>query len=118
MSSGIGGKRLVVGLYLGIVCFTGVAGYLTASVVDEITPPRFLFLIEFPATAFGLAAYGALTIALILGVLLGLVTVVSERIDDASPGTDDDVERAGDDVEHAGDGVEPAGDEGTDELPD
>jgi len=86
MATGIGGKRLVVGLYLVIVGFTGVAGYLTAGIVDEITAPRFLFLIEFPATRLGLAAYGALTIALVLGVLLWLVTVVSERVDDASPG--------------------------------
>jgi len=33
-----------------------------------------------------LAAYGALTIALILGVLLLAVTVVADRVDDATPG--------------------------------
>ncbi len=86
MSSGLSGQRVVVGLYCIIVAFTGVAGYLAASVVGEINPPRFLFLIEFPATPLGLAAYGALTIGLILGVLLVSVKVVSERVDDASPG--------------------------------
>lgn len=82
MSTGIGGRRLVVGLYVFIVAFTGVIGFLAGSVVDDITPPKFLFLIEFPATRLGLAAYGALTIGLVLGVLLWLVTVASEHIDD------------------------------------
>lgn len=89
VSSGLRGQRVVVGLYLIIVAFTGVAGYMTASVVDEINPPRFLFLIEFPATPLGLAAFGALTIGLILGILLVAVTVVSEYADDATPGSDE-----------------------------
>jgi|APHM01.1.fsa_nt_gi hypothetical protein len=90
MSTGVRGRRLVVGLYLGIVAFTGVIGYLAAGVVDGITPPAFLFLIEFPATRLGLAAYGALTIGLFLGVLLWLVTIVSERVDDETPGASDE----------------------------
>ena len=89
MSSGLSGQRVVVGLYCIIVAFSGVAGYLAATVVGEINAPRFLFLIEFPATPVGLAAYGALTIGLILGVLLVSVKVVSDRVDDASPGPDE-----------------------------
>ena len=88
MATDVGGRRLIVGLYVGIVCFTGVAGYLAAGVVGEIEAPRFLFLIPFPATQLGLAAYGALTIALILGVLLLAVTVVADRVDDATPGAE------------------------------
>ena len=88
MSSGLSGQRVVVGLYCLIVAFSGVAGYLAATVVGEINAPRFLFLIEFPATPVGLAAYGALTIGLILGVLLVSVKVVSDRVDDAAPGPD------------------------------
>ena len=82
MATNVGGRRLVVGLYVGIVCFTGVAGYLAAGVVSEIESPRLLFLIPLPATRLGLAAYGAITIALMLGVLLIAVTVVADRIDD------------------------------------
>jgi hypothetical protein len=82
MSGEIGGQRLVVGIYLIIVCFTGVAGYLTAGAVDEITSPRFLFLIEFPATRLGLAASSMLTVAVVLGILLGLVIVISNRFDE------------------------------------
>jgi len=88
MATNVGGRRLVVGLYVGVVCFTGVAGYLAAGVVGEIEPPRFLFLIPFPATRLGLAAYGALTIGLILGVLLLAVTVVADRVDDVEPARD------------------------------
>lgn len=98
MSSGLRGRRVVVGLYLLIVAFTGVAGYATATVVDEINPPRFLFLVEFPATPLGLAAFGALTIGLVLGILLAAVTVVSEYADDSSPGTDEPAEPTVDDA--------------------
>lgn len=87
MPPGLRGQRVVVGLYLSIVAFAGVAGYATATIVDEITAPRFLFVIEFPATPLGLAAYGALTIGLILGILLVAVTIVSDRVDDAAPGS-------------------------------
>ena len=89
MPSGLRGQRVVVTIYLVIVSFTGVAGYMTATVVGEITPPRFLFLVEFPPTPLGLAAFGALTIGLVLGVLLVAVTVVSDRFDDAAPGPED-----------------------------
>ena len=94
MSSGLRGQRVVVGLYLIIVAFTGVAGYMTATVVDNINPPRFLFLIEFPPTPLGLAAFGALTIGLVLGILLVAVTVVSEYADDSSPGPDEPTDPA------------------------
>ena len=89
MSSGLRGQRVVVTIYLVIVAFTGVAGYMTATVVGEINPPRFLFLVEFPPTPLGLAAFGALTIGLVLGVLLVAVTVVSDRFDDAAPDVED-----------------------------
>ena len=137
MRTGVRGRRLVVGLYLGIVAFSGVVGYLTGGVVDEITPPPFLFLIEFPPTQLGLAAYGALTIGLFLGVLLWLVTVVSARVDDETPGASDDgsvvdgsesesvgsEERKADDENRdsdggdgAGNGEDDTGDETTDEA--
>jgi len=95
MATNVGGRKLVVGIYVGVVCFTGVAGYLAAGVVGEIEPPRFLFLIPFPATRLGLAAYGALTIALILGVLLLAVTVVADRVDDVEPTRDRPTEADG-----------------------
>lgn len=86
MSSALRGQRVVVGIYLIIVAFTGVAGYMTATVVGEVDPPRLLFLIELPPTPIGMAVFGAATIGLVLGVLLVAVTVVSDRFDDAEPG--------------------------------
>jgi len=86
VSSGLRGQRVVVGIYLVIVAFTGVAGYMTATVVGEVDPPRLLFLIELPPTPIGMAVFGAGTIGLVLGVLLVAVTVVSDRFDDAEPG--------------------------------
>ncbi|WP_449271761.1 DUF7520 family protein [Halonotius terrestris] len=77
------GQQIVVGVYLVIVCFTGIAVYLTAGAVDEINAPRFVFLIEFPANRLGLATSSALTIAVVLGVLSDLVMMISERLDDA-----------------------------------
>lgn len=96
MASGLRGQRVVVGLYSLIVAFTGVAGYMTASVVGEIDPPRLLFLVELPPTPLGLAVFGAVTIGLVLGVLLVAVTVVSERFDDATPGVDERSDTEGD----------------------
>ncbi|KAB1189022.1 MULTISPECIES: cox cluster protein [Haloferax] len=82
MSSNVRGQRFVLGLYAALVTVAGVAGFLTGTFVSGLSPPRFLFLIPFPATPLGFAAYGALTIALVLGVPLVLVVFVSARIDD------------------------------------
>jgi hypothetical protein len=78
--SGIRGPRFVVVLYAILVCISGVAGFLTGSVVENLDPPRFLFLVPFPPTPLGFAAYGALTVALVLGVPLLLVVYVSENV--------------------------------------
>ncbi|WP_049985440.1 DUF7520 family protein [Halobellus rufus] len=78
------GPRLVVGLYAILVLVAAVAGFLTGTFVDGLDAPRFLFLIPFPASPLGFAAYGGLTVALVLGVPLTLVVAVSQRIDDAA----------------------------------
>jgi hypothetical protein len=86
VSSNVRGPRFVLGLYAALVAVAGVAGYLTGTFVSGLTSPRFLFLVPFPATPLGFAAYGALTIALVLGVPLALVVFVSTRIDDDASG--------------------------------
>jgi hypothetical protein len=78
------GPRFVGFLYVALVCVSGVAGFLVGTFVEDLRPPRFLFLVPFPPTPAGFAAYGALTVALVLGVPLLLVVVVSTRIDDAA----------------------------------
>lgn len=70
-------------LYFTLVAVAGAAGYLTATFVENLQPPAYLFLVEFPPTQLGFAAYGALTIATALGVpLLLVVFVSSEYVDD------------------------------------
>lgn len=71
------GPRFVVGLYLGLVAVAGVTGALVAASVEDLRPPAYLFLVEFPPTPAGMAAYGALTIATVLGIPLALVALVS-----------------------------------------
>uniref|UniRef100_UPI0011A9A6BD DUF7520 family protein n=1 Tax=Halobellus captivus TaxID=2592614 RepID=UPI0011A9A6BD len=59
------------------------AGFLTATFVD-VNAPRFLFLVPFPASPLGFAAYGGLTLALVLGVPLALVVYVSRTVADSA----------------------------------
>ena len=79
---GFSGPRFVLVLYAGLVAVAGAAGFLTATFVDSLEPPAYLFLVEFPATQVGFAAYGALTIATVLGIPLLFVVYVSQYIDD------------------------------------
>lgn len=76
------GPQFVLILYALLVAISGLAGFLTATFVSGLRPPRFLFLIPFPPTQLGFAAYGALTVALVLGVPLLLVVYVSQNLDD------------------------------------
>lgn len=82
-SRGRSGRRFVLALYVGLVAAAAVAGLLTGTFVEDLRPPRFLFLVPFPATPLGIAAYGGLTVALVLGVPLALVRYVSRDIDGA-----------------------------------
>jgi hypothetical protein len=52
--------------------------YLTGYFVDGLSAPMFLFIIPFPLSPLGFAAYGGLTIAIVIGIPLGLVIYVSE----------------------------------------
>lgn len=73
----VGGRRFVVALYVLIVAFAGGAGVGFASVVENPDPPALFFLLPLPPTAVGFAVYGAVTVAVVLGVPLALVTAVS-----------------------------------------
>ncbi|RLM59878.1 cox cluster protein [Halobellus sp. Atlit-31R] len=71
-------------LYVALVAVAATAGFLTGTFVEGLRQPRFLFLVPFPATPVGFAAYGGLTIALVLGIPLSLIVYVSQGIDDAA----------------------------------
>jgi hypothetical protein len=80
------GPRSVLVLYAALVTVAGVAGFLTGTFVEGVQSPRFLFLVAFPPTPLGVAAYGALTVAVVLGLPLALVVYVSRHVDEAEPG--------------------------------
>lgn len=80
--AGRDGRRFVLLLYAALVGVATAAGLLTGTFVDGLEAPRFLFLVPFPPTPLGFAAYGGLTLALVLGVPLSLVIYVSQTIDD------------------------------------
>ena len=82
------GSRFVLVLYAGLVAVAGIAGFLIGTVVANLRAPEFLLLVKFPATPVGLAAYGALTIAVVLGIPLRVVVYLSRRIDDADAASD------------------------------
>jgi hypothetical protein len=80
--SGRSGRQFVLYLYVALVAVAAAAGLLTGTFVEDLRQPRFLFLVPFPASPLGFAAYGGLTVALALGVPLALVSYVSRNIDE------------------------------------
>ncbi|WP_458187327.1 DUF7520 family protein [Haladaptatus sp. NG-WS-4] len=86
MPSRLEGRSLVVGLYLLLVSVGGFVGALLGLFgPDDLRPVKLLGVVELQPTPVGLATFGMVTIGLILGILLVLVVVVSERYDDAHP---------------------------------
>lgn len=78
-----GGRRLVLGLYAVVVAIAAVMGFVIGAARPEELDPELLGVVQLPPTPLGMALYGALTLALLLGVLLLAVNYVS-RYDDAS----------------------------------
>jgi hypothetical protein len=78
------GRQIVLRLYVAIVILAGVMGFVLGSIRPEDLQPELFGVIALPPTPFGVAVYGFVTIAVVLGVLLGLVVYVSGRIDDTA----------------------------------
>jgi hypothetical protein len=116
----LGGKRFVVGLYLALVAVSGLLGVLFTTAVDDPSPPMLFFLVELPPTAVGFGLYGAVTVAVALGVPLLFVVLVSALVDDPDavgradsdgpPGVDSDAARRGDSEDSRGDRAGGRGD--------
>ncbi|WP_049934425.1 DUF7520 family protein [Halalkalicoccus jeotgali] len=68
--SRVSGHRVVVAIYVGLVVFAGIMGFLLGSIVEDLRSVALLGVIPIPPTPIGLAVYGSVTIALLLGVLL------------------------------------------------
>jgi len=83
---GLAGRRLVVGLYLVVVAVAAFLGLVIGLIAPKELDPRLFGLIDMPPTPLGMAAYGGITLAVLLGALLLAVAYVSRRYDDADPG--------------------------------
>ena len=79
-----GGKRFVILVYVALVAVTGVFGYIIGLARPADLDPRLLGVVPLPPTPAGVALYGMLTVALVLGVLLLGVNYVSQRYDTAA----------------------------------
>lgn len=78
-----GGRSFVLGFYALVVALTGVVGAVLGVVgPGDLTTVKLLGLVELQPTPVGLAIYGVVTVGLALGVPLGLVALVSRRIDE------------------------------------
>lgn len=75
------GSRVVLAVYLIIVAVAGVMGFVIGTIRPENLDPKFLAVVDLPPTPLGMALYGVLTIAFVLGVLLLLVRYVAGRYD-------------------------------------
>lgn len=78
---GIAGHRVVVRIYLAIVALAGAMGYVLGVIGPAALEPRLFGVLVLPQTPLGVALYGAITVAVLLGVLLLLVIYVSDRFD-------------------------------------
>lgn len=73
------GRRVVLGMYLAVVAVAGVMGFAIGLIAPRGLDPELFGLVQLPPGPFGTAAYGALTLAVVLGVLLLGVKAVSDR---------------------------------------
>lgn len=73
------GRRLVVAIYLVIVVLAGAMGFLIGVIAPQDLDPRLFGVLALPRGPLGMAVYGAVTVAAVLGVVLAAVKLVSDR---------------------------------------
>ena len=76
---GRSGRRVVLLLYVVVVAIAGFTGFVLGYIGPRDLDPQLFGFIAMPPTPLGMAAYGAVTLAVVLGVVLALVTFVSRR---------------------------------------
>lgn len=74
------GPRVILLIYVVVVAIATGTGFIIGAIGPVgLRPPAFLGVLEFPPTPLGMAAYGGMTLALLLGVLLLGVMYVSRN---------------------------------------
>jgi len=76
---GRSGHRVVLLLYAVVVAVAGFTGLVLGYIGPRDLDPQLFGFIPMPPTPLGMAAYGAITLAVVLGVVIALVVFVSER---------------------------------------
>lgn len=81
--AGIGGKRVIVVLYVVVVAIAGFMGAAIGSIgLRDLEAISFLGLVTFQPTPTGLATFGVATVGVSLGIVLLLVVYVSRNYAD------------------------------------
>jgi hypothetical protein len=75
------GPRFVVLLYGLLIALTGVFGYVIGLIRPENLDPKLFMVIDLPPTPLGMAIYGMLTVGIILGVLFVISKLRVDGID-------------------------------------
>ena len=78
------GRWFVLTLYAVVVAIAGLMGALIAwfRPNPEELDPELFGLIQLPSNVLGMALYGSITLAVLFGLLIGLLIFVSNRYDD------------------------------------
>jgi hypothetical protein len=76
---GRSGRRVVLLLYVVVVAIAGFTGLVLGYIGPRDLDPQLFGFVAMPPTPLGMAAYGAITLAVVLGAVIALVVFVSER---------------------------------------
>lgn len=82
------GRRIVVYLYVVVVAIAAGTGFLLGTIQPQGLDPELFGVVQLPPTPLGMALYGGLTLAVVLGVVLLAVRYVSRRYDQAETASD------------------------------
>lgn len=75
--SRVSGRRVVITIYVSLVVFAGVMGFILGTIVEDLQSIALLGVIPIPPTPLGFATYGSVTIALLLGSFLLAIRYVA-----------------------------------------
>ncbi|MFB6178458.1 MAG: cox cluster protein [Halorientalis sp.] len=78
------GNRVVLTVYLTVVIIAGVMGTILGAIRPKDLDPELFGVIQLPATPFGVALFGMLTVGIGLGAFITVMIFVSRRFDDAA----------------------------------